>query len=120
MSLYDEGEISEGTQVFILNAKNLTVQGSLGLSERATAISTVDNKVWIAMTELTVHVYDTTTFWLTDQFHLDSSATTIADNNCFVFIFQTNGDLKCYPKVELQRGDCQPFVVEIGDKAILL
>ena len=119
MSLYDEGKISEGTQVFILNAKNLTVQGSLGLSERATAICTVDNKVWIAMTELTVCVYDTTTFRLTDRFHLEGSATTIADNNCFVFIGQTNGNLKCYPKVELQRGDCQPFVVEIGDKAII-
>ena len=53
MNLYGEREISEGTQVFILNAENLTVQGSIELNERATTICAVDNKVWIGMAELT-------------------------------------------------------------------
>ena len=70
------------------------------------------------MVELTVHAYDTTTFKFTDRLHLDDSATAIADNDCYVFISQANGQLKCYPKVELQRSVCQPVVVEIGDKAI--
>ena len=118
-SLCGEGDISEGTQVFILNAENLTVQGSLELRERATAMFTVDNKVWIGMTELCVHAYDTTTFRFTDRFHLDDSATIIADNDCYVFIGQANGQLKCYSKLQLQRGDCQPVVTEIGDKAII-
>ena len=118
-SLCGDGEISEGTQVFILNAENLTVQGSLELRERASAIFTVDNKVWIGMTELCVHAYDTTTFRFTDRFHLDDSATIIADNDCYVFVGQANGQLKCYSKLQLQRGDCQPVVVEIGDKAII-
>ena len=118
-SPYGEGDITEGTQVFILNAENLTVQGSLELRERATAMFTVDNKVWIGMTELCVHAYDTTTFRFTDRFHLDDSATIIADNDCYVFIGQANGQLKCYSKLQLQRGDCQPVVVEIGDKAII-
>ena len=39
-----EEEISQETQVFILNADNLTVQGSLELNERATAICTVDRQ----------------------------------------------------------------------------
>ena len=114
-----EEEISQGTQVFILSAENMTVQGSLELSERATTICTVNNKVWIGMAELTVHDYDTTTFKFTDRLHLDDSVTTIADSDCYVFIGQTNGQLKCYPKVELQRRVCQPVVVEIGDKAII-
>ena len=118
-SLHGEGETSEGTQVFILNAENLTVQGSLELRERATAMFTVDNKVWIGMTELCVHAYDTTTFRFTDRFHLDDSATIIADNDCYVFVGQANGQLKCYSKLQLQQGDCQPVVVEIGNKAII-
>ena len=114
-----DGEISEGTQVFILNAENLTVQGSLELRERASTIFTVDNKVWIGMTELCVYAYDTTTFRFTDRFHLDDSATVVTDNDCYVFVGQANGQLKCYSKLQLQQGDCQPVVVEIGDKAII-
>ena len=71
------------------------------------------------MVDLSVHAYDTTTFKFTDRLHLDDSATTIADNDCYVFIGQANDQLKCYPKVELQRRVCQPVVVEIGDKAII-
>ena len=114
-----EGEVLEGTQVFILNAENLTVQGSLELKERATAMFTVDNKVWIGMTELCVHAYDTTTFRFTDRFHLDDSATIIADNDCYVFVGQANGHLKCYSKLDLQRGDNKAMNVHIGDKAII-
>ena len=114
-----EGEVLEGTQVFILNAENLTVQGSLELKERATAISIVDNKVWIGMTELCVHAYDTTTFRFTDRFHLDDSATVITDNDCYVFVGQANGHLKCYSKLDLQRGDNKAMNVHIGDKAII-
>ena len=118
-SVSREGEVLEGTQVFILNAENLTVQGSLELKERATAISTVDNKVWIGMTELCVHAYDTTTFRFTDRFHLDDSATVITDNDCYVFVGQANGHLKCYSKLDLQRGDNKAVNVHIGDKAII-
>ena len=118
-SLSGDGEISEGTQVFILNAENLTVQGSLELRERATAICTVNNKVWIGMTELCVHAYDTTTYQFTDRFHLDDSATVISHSDSYVFIGQSNGQLKCYSKLQLQRGSCQPVVVEIGDMAII-
>ena len=114
-----EGEISEGTQVFIFNAENLTVQGSLELRERASAMFTVDNKVWIGMTELCVHAYDTTTFRFTDRFHLEDSATVITDNDCYVFVGQANGHLKCYSKLQLQRGDNKPIDVQIGDKAII-
>ena len=116
---YGEGEALEGTQVFILNAENLTVQGSLELRERATAMFTVDNKVWIGMTELCVHAYDTTTFRFTDRFHLDDSATIITDNDCYVFVGQANGHLKCYSKLQLQRGDHRAIDVRIGDKAII-
>ena len=119
MSLYGDWEISQETQVFILNAETLTVQGLLELNERATTICTVDNKIWIGMAEPIVHVYSTTTFKFTGQFHLDDSATIIADNNFYVFIGQANGQLKCYPKMELQRGDCQPVVIQIGDEAII-
>ena len=118
-SLYGDGETSEGTQVFILNAETLTVQGSMELRERATAIFTVDNKVWIGMIELCVHAYDTTTFRFTDRFHLDDSATIIADNNFYVFVGQANGQLKCYSKLQLQRGDCRPIIIEIGDEPII-
>jgi serine/threonine protein kinase len=118
-SLYGEEEISDGTRVFILNAENLTVQGSFELRERATAMCIVDNKVWIGMLELCVHAYDTTTFRFTDQFHLNDAATIIADNDCYVFVGQVNGQLKCYSKLQLQRGVSQPVVMEIGDKAII-
>ena len=113
-----QGELSKRTQVFILNTANLTVQGSLELRERATAICTVDNKVWIGMTELCVHVYDTTTYQFTDRFHLDDSATVISNNDCYVLVGQANGQLNCYSKLQLQRGNCQPVIIEIGDKAI--
>ena len=116
---YGEGESSEGTQVFILNAENLTVQGSLELRERATTMSTVDNKVWIGMAELCVHAYDTTTFKFTDRIHLDDSATIISDNDYHVFVGQANGHLKCYSKLQLQRGHCNPVDVSIGEKAII-
>ena len=117
-SLYGKGEISQGTQVFILSSENLTVQGSLELKERATTICTVDNKVWIGMVELCVHVYDTTTYQFTDRFRLNDAASIIADNDYYVFVGQANGQLKCYSKLQLQNGDCQPIVIEIGDKAI--
>lgn len=120
-SLWSNGEISEleETQVFILNTENLTVQGNIELNERATAMCTVDNKVWIGTLEQTVHAYDTTTFQFTDQFHLDNSVTSIADSDSYVFIGQASGQLKYYSKLELQSGDCQPVVVEVGDKAII-
>ena len=113
------GEISEGTQVFILNAENLTVQGSFELRERATSMSTVDNKVWIGMVELCVHAYDTVTFRFTDRFHLDDSATAITDNDSYVFVGQANGHLKCYSKLQVQRGDSKPIDIQIGDKPII-
>ena len=60
-------ESGEATQVFIMNAQTLSVQGSLELRKRATAIHTINNKVWIGMTEACVHAYDTTTFQFTMQ-----------------------------------------------------
>ena len=111
-------EISQGTQVFILSAENLTVQGSLELNERATTICTVDNKVWIGMVELCVHAYDSMTYKFTDRFHLNDSALIIADNDYYVFMGQANGQLKCFSKLHLQNGDCQPIVIDIGDNAI--
>ena len=119
MNLYGEWEISEGTQVFILNAEDLTVQGSLELNERATTICTVDNKVWIGMAELCIHGHNTTTFKFTNRLYLDSSVTTNAENDRYVFIGQANSRFKCYSKVELQSGTVQPVVLEIGDKAII-
>ena len=113
-----EGEVSEGTQVFILNQENLTVQGSLELEERATAMFTVDNKVWIGMTELCVHVYDTTTFHVTNRFQLEDSATIVSDNDHYVFVGQANGHLKCYSKLDLQKGGTKATNVHIGNKAI--
>ena len=111
-------EISQGTQVFILSAENLTVQGSLELNERATTICTVDNKVWIGMVELCVHAYDSMTYKFTDRFHLNDSALIIADNDYYTFIGQANGQLKCFSKLQLQNGDCQPIVIDIGDNSI--
>ena len=106
-------------EIFILNAENLTIQGSLILSESATSMFTVDNRVWIGLGDSSAHAYDTTTFQLTDRFCLDDSAMIIGDNDYFVLIGQANGKLKCYSKLQLQRGNRQPVDVEIGDKAIL-
>ena len=110
--------ISDGMQIFILNEENLVVQRSLELRDRATFIFMVNNQVWIGMTEMCIHVYNATTFRFTHCFHLDDSATTVTDNDCYVFVGQINGYIKCYSKVQLQRGDCQPIDIKIGDKAI--
>ena len=114
-----ERDENEGTEVFILDTVNLTVQGSLDFKERPTAMSTVDNKVWIGMADLCVHVYDTTTFRFTDRFYLDDLATVIADNDFYVFVGQVNGQLKCYPKLDLHRRDSKAISVTIGAKAIM-
>ena len=117
-----EGEVSEGTQVFILNADNLSVQGTLEFKERASALFTVDNKVWIGMTEACVHAYDTTTFHFTDRLHVDDSVTVVANNDSYVFVGQANGHLKCYSKLYLQGVHKEPksIDIEIGDKPILV
>lgn len=113
----DDGDSVEGTQVFILNSDTLTIQGTLEFKERASAVFTVDNKVWIGMTEACVHAYDTTTFRFTDRFKLNDSVTVIADNDCYIFVAQANGHLNCYPK--LAQKECQVIDVEIGSKAII-
>ena len=110
------GENAEGTQVFIMNAQTLAVQGSLELKERASAIYTIDNKVWIGMTEACVHAYDTTTFQFTDRLHLKDSITSIVDNETFVFVAQANGHLTCYPKLKLPKESRR---IEIGSKPII-
>ena len=110
------GESGEGTQVFIVNAQTLAVQGSLELKERATAIHTIDNKVWIGMTEACVHAYDTTTFHFTDRLYLKDSITAIADNETYVFVAQANGLLTCYPKLKLPK---ESMRISIGSKPII-
>ena len=110
------GESGEGTQVFIMNAQTLAVQGSLELKERATAIHTIDNKVWIGMTEACVHAYDTTTFHFTDRLYLKDSITAIADNETYVFVAQANGLLTCYPKLKLPK---ESMRISIGSKPII-
>lgn len=117
-SIDEEGDLFEGTQVFILNADNLTVQGSLELKERATSILAVDSKVWIGMTEACIHAYDCTTFKFTDRIHLSDSVTCIASNDNYVFVAQANGHLKCYIKLLLPK-EAKPIDIEIGDKAII-
>lgn len=112
-----DGELFEGTQVFILNADNLTVQGSLELRERASSILAVDSKVWIGMTEACVHAYDCTTFNFTDRLHLNDSVTCIANNDTYVFVAQANGHLKCYHKLMLPKD--KALDIEIGDKVII-
>ena len=93
----------EGTQVFIVNAQTLAVQGSLELKECANSIHTIDNKVWIGMTESCVHAYDTTTFTFTDRVYLKDSVTAIVDNETYVFIAQANGLLTYYPKLKFPK-----------------
>ena len=110
------GKSGEGTQVFIMNAQTLAVQGSLELKERATAIHTIDNKVWIGMTEACVHAYDTTTFHFTDRLYLKDSITAIADNETYVFVAQANGLLTCYPKLKLPK---ESMRISIGSKPII-
>ena len=110
------GESGEGTQVFIMNAQTLAVQGSLELKEHATAIHTIDNKVWIGMTEACVHAYDTTTFHFTDRLYLKDSITAIADNETYVFVAQANGLLTCYPKLKLPK---ESMRISIGSKPII-
>ena len=114
---YGDGDTVEGTQVFILNSDNLTIQGTLEFKERASALFTVDSKVWIGMTEACVHAYDTTTFRFTDRFKLTDSVTVIADNDSYTFVAQANGHLSCYPKLALK--ESQVIDVEIGSKAII-
>ncbi len=117
-ALDEDGLIAEGTQVFILNADSLTVQGSLELKERVSSILAVDNKVWIGMTEACVHAYDTTTFQFTDRLHLADSVTCIASNDTYMFVAQANGHLKCYPKLMLPK-DSGTIDIEVGNKAII-
>jgi len=112
-----EGESVEGTQVYILNSDNLTIQGTLEFKERASAVFTVDSKVWIGMTEACVHAYDTATFRFTDRFKLGDSATVIADNDTYIFVAQANGHLNCYPK--LAQRESKVIDLEIGPKAII-
>ena len=96
-------ESGEGTQVFIVNAQTLAVQGSLELKESANSIHTIDNKVWIGMTESCVHAYDTTTFTFTDRIYLKDSVTAIIDNETYVFFAQANGLLTYYPKLKFPK-----------------
>ena len=106
----------EGTQVFILNATNLTVQGSLELKERANAICTVDSKVWIGMLETCIHVYDSTTFSFTNRIYVNDSVTCIATNDKYAFVGLANGTLTYYEKLKF------PDVsdsIKIGEKAII-
>ena len=112
-----DGDSAEGTQVFILNSDSLTIQGTLEFKERASAVFTVDNKVWIGMTEACVHAFDTTTFRFTDRFKLSDSVTVISDNDSYIFVAQANGHLNCYPK--LAQKESQVIDVEIGSKAII-
>ena len=93
----------EGTQIFILNATNLTVQGSLELKERANAISTVDSKVWVGMLEACIHVYDSTTFNFTDRIYVKDSVTHIATNDKYAFVGLANGTLTYYEKLQFPR-----------------
>ena len=97
------GEMSEGTQVFIVNAQTLAVQGTLELKESANSIHTIDNKVWIGMTESCVHAYDTSTFTFTDRVYVKDSVTSIIDNETYVFVAQANGLLTYYPKLKFPK-----------------
>lgn len=109
-------ELVEGTQVFILNADNLTIQGSLELKERANAICTVDSKVWIGMLEACIHAYDAATFIFTDRVYVKDSVTAIAANDTFAFVGLANGSLTYFNKLQF------PHVhdtVAVGTKAIM-
>lgn len=119
MSSYGDSstfDLTEGTQVFILNAETLTIQGSLELKERASAIYTVDAKVWIGMTEACVHAYDATTFKFTDRFYLKDSVTVIADNDTYACVAQANGQLTYFPKLTFPR---ESYTLDIGKEPIL-
>lgn len=106
----------EGTQVFILNGKNLTVQGSLELRERANAICAVDSKVWVGMLEACIHVYDTNTFQFTDRLFVKDSVTFITTNDTFAFVGLANGSLTYYDKLSFPH---QSNTIKIGSKAII-
>ena len=106
----------EGTQVFILNAQNLTVQGSLELKERANAICAVDSRVWVGMLEACIHVYDTNTFQFTDRLHVKDSVTCITTNDTFAFVGLANGTLTYYDKLSFPH---QSSSIKIGDRAII-
>ena len=108
--------VIEGTQVFILNTENLTVQGSLELKERANAISTVDSKVWIGMLEACIHVYDTNTFHFTDRIYVKDSVTFISTNDTYAFVGLANGMLTYYDKLSFPR---ESNTIKIGEKAII-
>lgn len=110
------GETGEGTQVFIVNSQTLAVQGSLELKEHANSIHTIDNKVWIGMTESCVHAYDTTTFTFTDRVYLKDSVTAIVDNETYVFVAQANGLLTYYPKLKFPK---ESRKIHIGSKPIM-
>ena len=109
-------DTSEGTQIFIVNAQTLSVQGSLELKESANSIHTIDNKVWIGMTESCVHAYDTTTFTFTDRVYVKDSVTSIIDNETFVFIAQANGELTYYPKLKFPK---ESRKMEVGSNPIM-
>ena len=110
------GGNGEGTQVFIVNAQTLSVQGSLELKESANSIHTIDNKVWIGMTESCVHAYDTTTFTFTDRVYLKDSVTAIVDSETYVFVAQANGLLTYYPKLKFPK---ESRKLHIGSSPIL-
>jgi serine/threonine protein kinase/Leucine-rich repeat (LRR) protein len=106
----------EGTQVFILNAANLTVQGSLELKERANAICTVDSKVWVGMLEGYIHVYDSVKFNFTNRIYVKDSVTCIATNDRYAFVGQANGLLTYYEKHNFPEA-CNS--ISVGAKAII-
>ena len=106
----------EGTQVFIVNADDLTVQGSLELKERTNAICTVDSKVWVGMLEASIHVYDSTTFLFTDRIHLKDSVTAITTNDTNTFVGLANGTITYYVKLNFPK-EC--YDLKIGTKAII-
>ena len=116
----DAGEgnelLVEGTQVFILNASNLTVQGSLELRERANAICTVDSKVWVGMLEACIHIYDSTSFNFTDRVFVKDSVTDIATNDKYAFVGLANGTLTYYDKLKFPS---ESDDIKIGDKALI-
>lgn len=112
----DVSSISEGTQVFVLNSENFSVQASMELKDKANAIHTVDAKVLIGMSECCVHAYDTASFQFTNRFYVDDSVTAIATNDSFVFIALANGHLTYYTKLHMPKVH---NTLEIGDKAII-
>lgn len=112
----DVSNISEGTQVFVLNSENFSIQASLELKDKANAIHTVDAKVLIGMSECCVHAYDTASFQFTSRFHVEDSVTAIATNDSFVFVALANGHLTYYPKLHMPKTQT---TLEIGDKAII-